>query len=300
MNEDAVAPVVAAMLILAVAVTFFAAWNAYYVPSMKAQSEITHIKEVESGFLQFSSDIETAASLKKNMRLSEPIPLGGGEFTFDTVKSGGLISVQGENDEYLRLIITNGTSPETTITMLRLSNFTYQPVDNFWQDQGYTWSYGIVNVTKGTLTTPLQYASMDAVSYGMTGSLFDLDSAPTPENPATCSVMNVYLVTITPAAGHTLASGNGNGMLTLESTVMNQQFSNATRMSVRINPDIPDRFRYAFWESVNQRINESLACANVHVFPNPDPSNPEVFFVFDTIPNMTLNRKTTEISLGAY
>jgi len=298
MNEDAIAPVVAAMLILAVVVTFFAAWNAYYVPAMKAQSEITHSKEVESGFLRFSSDIETAASLKKNMRLSETIPLGGGEFAFDTVKSGGLLRVQGESEEYLLLRITN--EEQTEITRFRLSNFTYRPVNNFWQDQGYIWSYGIVNVTKDTLTTPLQYANMDAVTYGMTGSLFDLDSAPTPENPATCSVMNVYLVTITPAARHTLASGNGNGMLTLESMVTNQQFSNTTSMSVRINPEIPDRFRDTFWESVNQRINESLSCTNVHVFPNPDPSNPEVFFAFDTIPNMTVNRKTTEISLGAY
>jgi len=77
-NEDAVSPVVAAMLILAIVVTFFAAWNAMYVPSMKAQSEITHLKDVESGFLRFSSDIETATSLKKNMRMSEPIPLEGG------------------------------------------------------------------------------------------------------------------------------------------------------------------------------------------------------------------------------
>jgi hypothetical protein len=67
-------------------------------------------------------------------------------------------------------------------------------------------------------------------------------------------------------------------------------------MSVRINPDIPGRFRDAFWESVNQRINESLPCTNVHV----SASNPEVFFVFDAIPNMTVNRKTTEISLGAH
>ena len=72
------APVVAAMLILAIGVTFFAAWNAYYVPSMKAQSEITHLKDAETGFLRFSSDIETAASLKRNMQLSEPIPLEGG------------------------------------------------------------------------------------------------------------------------------------------------------------------------------------------------------------------------------
>ena len=298
MKDDAVAPVVAGMLILAIVVTFFAAWNAYYVPSMKAQSEITHIRDVETGFLRFSSDIETAASLKKNMRLSEPIPLGGGEFTFDAVKSGGTLRILSVKEGYLRMTVINGTTPDTTRSTLRFSNYSYQPVNNFWQDQGYAWSYGYVNVTKGTLETPLQYARMDDVSYGMTGALFDLDFVPASGDPATCSRINVYVVNITPAAGQTLASGNGNGMLGLESTVMSQQFANATSMTVRLNPDIPEGFRDALWDSVNLRVNESTACGNVHAFP--DPLNLEIRLEFDTIPNMTLNRKITEISLGAY
>jgi hypothetical protein len=295
-NDDAVSPVVAAMLILAIVVTFFSAWNALFVPTMKAQSEITHIKEVESGFLRFSSDIETAASLKKNMRMSEPILLGGGDFTFDTVKSGGLLRIQNETEGYLRLTIEKPA--ESPSTLLRLSRFEYQPVNNFWQDQGYAWEYGNVNVTKGTLSTPLQYTNMDDVSYGVTGSLFDLDSNPSPSDPAVCTVMNVYIVNISPAAGHTLANGNGNGMLVLESTVMNQQFANTTSMTVQINPGTPEGFRNALWDSVNQSIDKSRSCANVHTYP--DPSNLKVLVVFDSIPNMTLNRKTTEISLSAY
>jgi len=139
---------------------------------------------------------------------------------------------------------------------------------------------------------------MNDVSYGVTGSLFDLDAAPSPANPSVCTVMNIYTVNITPAAGHTLGSGNGNGMLALDSTVMNEQFANATSMTVRINPDAPVGFRNALWESVNLRINESRICGNIHTYP--DPSNLEVLVMFDTIPNMTLNRKNTEISLAAY
>ncbi|MDD5025537.1 MAG: hypothetical protein PHN79_10600, partial [Methanoregula sp.] len=247
MNEDAVAPVVAVMLILAIGVTFFAAWNAYYVPSMKAQSEITHLKDVETGFLRFSSDIETAASLKKTVRLSEPIPLGGGEFTFNAVKSGGLLRIQNESEGYMRISIINGTTPVTTSNLLRFSNYSFQPVNNFWQDQGYVWSFGNVNVTKGSLSTPLLYTSMDTVTYRMTRSLFDLDMVPSRDDPAVCSLMNVYIVNMTPAAGHTTSSGNGNGMLVLESTVTNQQFTNATSMTLRINPGIPEGFRSALW-----------------------------------------------------
>lgn len=296
MNEDAVAPVVAVMLILAIGVTFFAAWNAYYVPSMKAQSEITHLKDVETGFLRFSSDIETAASLKKTVRLSEPIPLGGGEFTFNAVKSGGLLRIQNESEGYMRISIINGTTPVTTSNLLRFSNYSFQPVNNFWQDQGYVWSFGNVNVTKGSLSTPLLYTSMDTVTYRMTRSLFDLDMVPSRDDPAVCSLMNVYIVNMTPAAGHTTSSGNGNGMLVLESTVTNQQFTNATSMTLRINPGIPEGFRSALWNSANRRVNESLSCRNVHAVSNS--SNLEIQMMFDTIPNMTLNRKTIEIVLG--
>jgi hypothetical protein len=297
-NEDGVAPVVAVMLILAIVVTFFVAWNAYYVPAMKAQSEIGHLKDVETGFLRFSSDIGTAVSRKTNTRLSEPIPLGGGEFTFDAVKSGGAIRIQGEREGYMHLIIVNGTTPVTTGNLLRLSNFSYEPVNNFWQDQGYTWSYGIVNVTKGQLATPLQYTGMDEVTYEAAGILFDLDTTPSLSDPAVCTRMNVYIVNITPIPGHALASGNGNGMLVLDSSVMSQQYANATGMTIQINPDLPEGFRHALWDSVNDRIGQSLTCENVHAYP--DPANLEVLMAFDTIPNMTLNRKITELSLGAY
>jgi hypothetical protein len=291
------APVIAVILILAIGVTFFAAWNAYYIPSMKVQSEITHLKDVETGFLRFSSDIDTAASLKKNMMLSEPIPLGGGEFTFDAVKSGGLLRICNETEGYMRITITNGTNPETTSNLFRFSNYSYQPENNFWLDQGYAWSYGNVNVTKGMLATPLQYPNIDEVSYGVTGALFDLDSVPAQENPARCSLMTLYAVNILPAAGHTFASGNGNGMLILESRGMNQQFTNITSLTVHINPDMSKGFRDSLWASVTQRTTESLSCENVHI---SYPSDKEVRMEFDAIPNMTMTQKITEISLGAY
>lgn len=302
MTDDAVAPVVGAMLLLAVFVTLFAAWNAYYVPSMKALSEITHIGEVESGFLQFSSDIETAASLKKTASFTEPVPLGGGDFTFDSAKSGGVLSIRAEDVNYLSLAVTSATDPPEPEIPFHLSGFTYQPVGNFWQDQGYTWSYGTVNVTKGALTTPLEYLTMENVSYGVTGSLFDLDTVPSPADPAMCTVMNVYTVNITPAAGRAGTSGNGNGMLALESSVTNRQFTNATDMMIRINPNVPEGFRAALWKSVNDRIRASGSCSNIHVaYPDPSPSvNLSVQVLFDAIPNMTLNRKITEISLAAY
>jgi hypothetical protein len=303
-NEDGVAPVVAVMLILAIGVTFFAAWNAYYVPSMKAQSEITHLKDVEAGFLRFSSDIGTAASLKRNMQISETIPIGGGEFTFDTVKSGGVLRIRNDTDGYLRIRIINGTTapPIVTVNYLHLSSYSYQPVNNFWQDQGYVWSYGYVNVTKGILATPLQSTGMDDVDYGLTGSLVGLETVPWPEDPTQCSQVTVYSVNITPAAGRTLVNGNGNGMLVLESTVVSQQFTNVTNLNISINHNLPAGFQSALLGAVNQSANEAGICANVQVIP-PDPAHPgssqTIQMKFTPIPNMTLVRKITEISLGA-
>jgi hypothetical protein len=298
MSEDGVAPVVAAMLILAIGVTFFAAWNAYYVPSMKAQSEITHLRDVETGFLRFSSDIGTAASLQRNMHLSEPIPLGGGEFTFDSVKSGGLLRIQNETYGYMRITIVNGTSALTTINFLHLSNYSYEPVNNFWQDQGYVWSYGYVNVTKGTLETPLQSTNMTDIDYGLTGALFSMETVPWPEYPTQCSQINVYSVNITPAAGRTVASGNGNGLLVLNSTAMSQQFTNVTSLTISINPYLPEGFQSALMNEVNQSANDVSACGNV-LGGVTYISNTEVQLEFNTIPNMTLNRQITDISLGA-
>jgi len=45
-------------------------------------------------------------------------------------------------------------------------NFSYESVSNFWQDQGYQWQYGYINVTKygDMLKTPLSYDTMDNVT----------------------------------------------------------------------------------------------------------------------------------------
>jgi hypothetical protein len=136
----------------------------------------------------------------------------------------------------------------------------------------------------------------------LAGTLFGLDAVPSPDDPVACSLMNVYIVNITPAAGHTLASGNGNGMLTLGSTVVTQQFANATSMTIEINPALPGGFRDALWDNAdNQSAREVITCGNVHRIPPADPLEPDppIQLTFDTIPNMTLNRKISEITLGA-
>jgi hypothetical protein len=305
MSEDAVAPIVAAMLILAVVVTFFAAWNAYYVPSMKAQSEITHIKDVESGFLRFSSDIETAASLKRNMKLSEPVPLGGGDFTFDTVRSSGELKIWNASPAgYMQQDWTSQTVTGNPDQSFSLVKFTYTPVNNFWQDQGYGWMYGNVYVlnTERNLSTPLQFYNTTDITYGLAGSLVELEAVPSYSSPGNCSSIIVHTINITPDSRHSHISGNGNGMLVLESTVHREYVFNATSLNLNITAP-PGRFGTRVWDSVNTSATDTLAvCGNaVRILPS-DPNQQKLQMVFEIFPypNMTLIRETTEISIGAY
>jgi hypothetical protein len=305
-SEDAVAPVVAAMLILAIAVTFFAAWNAYYVPSMKAQSEISHIKEVETGFLRFSSDIETAASLKKSMKFSEPIPLGGGDFTFDPVKSGGELKIWNATPEgYCRLNWTSETASGNPDDRFGLIKFSYKPVNNFWQDQGYGWSYGNVYVlnTERNLSTPLKFTGMNEVTYGLAGSLVDLEAFPSYSSPGNCSTIIVHVINISPDSWHARISGNGNGMLVLESDVSTIRVLNVTSLNLSITAPLPGRFHTSLWDSINASAEDSLArCGNIQRTLPPDPAQQQIQLAFKTYPwpNLTLIRETTEITVGAY
>ncbi|MDP2797887.1 MAG: hypothetical protein Q8N94_10315 [Methanoregula sp.] len=305
MKDDAVAPVVAAMLILAIVVTFFAAWNAYFVPSMKAQSEITHIKDVESGFLRFSSDIDTAVSLKKSMKLSEQIPLGGGDFTFDPVKSGGELKVWNASPAgYMGLNWTSETEPTSPDHYSGLVKFSYKPVNNFWQDQGYGWSYGNVYVinSERNLSTPLKFANMDDVTYELAGSLVEMEPVPLYTSPGNCSSITVHAINIIPDSRHFRISGNGNGMLVLESNVSTERVLNATSMNLSITASPYGRFNTTLWDSLDTSVKKTLdSCGNVER-TDPDPASREIRLTFKTYPypNMTLIHETTEITIGAY
>jgi hypothetical protein len=150
------------MLILAAIVTFLSIYNAIYVPSMKESSEIDHLQNVETGFVHFSSDIDQAiSSHQDSLVFSEPVPLGGGDTLVNELKSSGTLQVQNESVPVYTLTFSDGTVVNGIIV-----NFSYEPVGNFWQDQGYTWQYGYINVTKngGSLSTPLNYYNMTDVN----------------------------------------------------------------------------------------------------------------------------------------
>ena len=305
MSEDAVAPVIAAMLVLAVLATFFAAWNSYYIPSMKAQAETGHLGSVETAILKFSSDIDAAASLEKPMKLSEPVPLGGGETLFDPVKSGGYLEIRnGSPKNFLRVNWTSdlpGPNPDEYSGLVDIS---YEPVGNFWQDQGYLWANGTVYVRNGerNLSTPLLFTREQNIPYNITESLAGVGYSPDPFSSGNCSSLTLRTVTFQPDPEYSRVSGNGNAMLELVSTVPPpRSIVNATSLNISASARFPEKFRSGLWSSLNTDINRTLAGCSGNIHRTVLTDN-EVQITFDTYPlhNTTLVLERTEIRVRAY
>ncbi|WP_292368017.1 hypothetical protein [Methanoregula sp. UBA64] len=299
-RDDAVAPVIAAMLVLAVIVTFFAVWNATAIPSMKAQAEVSHLHEVEEGMLRFSSDIESAASMPASMKLSERIPLGGGDILYSSTKSGGILTVQRE-DPYLGIRLYN-VSGRMESSRFVLSNISYRPAGNFWQDQGYVWSRGYVNVTKGSVSVPLEYPTMREVAYNITDVLFSARVISYGSDPGTCSVIEIKCVNITPGETQNSLSGNGIGTLSLGSTVAPpERFSNVTRINVTVFAEAEPLSGFPL--VMQNAVNASLAniqnpvCSNIR-YDTVHSTSRTTALIVDPLPNVTVIRQTTAITIG--
>jgi hypothetical protein len=304
-REAAVAPVIAAMLVLAIVVTFFAVWNATAIPAMKEQAEVSHLHEVESGILRFSSDIESAASTPTRMTLSERIPLGGGDILYSSTRSGGVLAIRnGSLSMVMNIYNTSGSGDYQVLDnqKFRLANFSYQPSGNFWQDQGYVWSHGYLNVTKGTLATPLEFSTINAVDYKLTGALFSASSVASANNPAECTILVLKGVTLQPEEARGSVSGNGAGTLKLVSTPGTDNFYNVTRVNVTIsNTEQLSAFQEAMRKSVNSSFNENVinSCGNIRYDPYPTSTNSTLSWIVDPFPNVTVIRQTTDIVLSA-
>lgn len=258
MDERAVAPVVAAMLLLVVLVMFLSAYNAVVVPSLKQQAEVEHLGAVEEAFLAFGSDITTAAALKQDLQLSRRIPLSGGETILDPVRSAGTLRVDPGGP--LARVTLNGTTYTCNLT-----NFSYTPLGNFWRDQGYAWQYGYTNATGGVLQTPLEHPGMDEVrmaaeTSGFAASLIGIehDGQYDGNNNYNCTAVLISLVTFEPGE-QTFASGNGVGTLSLDTSVENIPVNlTATGSSKTIEIAVNTSLPVPMNTSLRQKCNATL------------------------------------------
>jgi hypothetical protein len=330
MKDDAVAPVIAVMLILAAIVTFFSIYNAIYVPSMKESSEVGHLHNVEESFEKFSSDIDYAASSHQNyLTFSEPVQLGGGDFMFNLLKSSGTLSVVqdrntsrvSENTIYNLTFYANDDTT-TSIGSLNgtLVNFSYEPTSNFWQDQGYQWQYGYINITKygGMLKTPLSYDTMDNVTNAIeSGSLltfaksfatvdYTVNTTPPQGNTnpgGNCSSLDLVAVNITASPDHSFISSNGYGTLKLTSNVNStpfpSQITNITFMSDQ------EPFGNATVDNLNETLFKVSTVCGYNINPDPSGTNTSLHqYQYDITQTedspINVNLTVVEIQIEAY
>ena len=261
-NDHAVAPVVAAMLLLVVVVMFLSVYNTVIIPSFKQQAEVEHLFAVEESFLSFGSDMTTAAALKQDLHLSKRIPLGGGETIFDPVRSGGTLRVGGGDT------IATVTLNWTTHYCCNLTGFSYTPISNFWRDQGYTWQYGYTNVTgRGGLETPLDYPTMEEVCSEANSSRFAASFIGIEHNGRfsdgnhnctdnNCTDIRITLVTFDPDEMHYFTSGNGIGTLSLDTLVEDILIAPPPEtIVIAVNTSLPVPLNTSLWLKCNETFH---------------------------------------------
>ena len=112
-KDDAVSPVIALMLILAILATCMAVYTTTYVPGLKQQDEITHSGEVKLAFMRLAADIDTIIEQEKPAVYTEVLELGGGDVPLSPTKSSGTIEIEEikigtyqivDSDEYVLML----------------------------------------------------------------------------------------------------------------------------------------------------------------------------------------------------
>ncbi|MDD4483997.1 MAG: hypothetical protein PHD55_06500 [Methanoregula sp.] len=298
MRDDAVAPVIAVMLILAALVTFLAVFNGIYIPSLKQSAEIDHIGHVEEAFYRFSSDLSFAVSSRSDrLALTEPVQMGGGDVVFNPLKSGGSLSVHTEEMPVYTLNLTTTDGMITTVNGTLVS-VEYEPQGNFWQDQGYLWQFGYINVTKygGRRSSPLSYDTVGNISGALgnqttpvasfarafAGTGYERNQTLVPSYDitntseitayvplnGTCSGIEIRAVSLRTDPDHTFASSNGYGAITLTTSVHRVSYGNVTGISVAADtsgsgPDAA--FRNATlqgWGAAFSTLDTTATCGN--------------------------------------
>jgi len=223
-KDDALAPIVAFFLLLTIVVSFIALLNAYYIPSLKQQEEVNHLQSVEEMFRSISGDISAMTLFQKDGSLQKRISLGGGAVLFSPVTSSGTLHL--EEYPLLTLVIqdVNDRSTEIPITAVTIS---YQPIGNFWIDQGYIWKQGLVYVTKSSRQTWLEHVTEEDAQ--KTDRFF----VKTVFFPQVLTNNSLSLYTLTADTNALFRSGNGISGINMFMTGTSQVIYGATKVELK-------------------------------------------------------------------
>ncbi|MBQ2772038.1 MAG: hypothetical protein IJE95_04920 [Methanocorpusculum sp.] len=145
-KDDAVSPVIALMLILAILATCLAVYTTTYVPGLKQQDEITHSGDVKLTFERFASDIDNLVAQGKPAVYTEVLELGGGDVPLSPTKSSGTIEIE---ETIIGTYKIGGVTKNLTGIIV-----SYLPSFTAWEKQGYLYKNGVVWITKDEKKTP--------------------------------------------------------------------------------------------------------------------------------------------------
>lgn len=135
MNSEGVSTVVATILILGIIVTVISVLNAYYFPSVAAEFEIKHMKEVQDRFFRIASEIRSGENA------TVEIPLGSGRVpVVSSLSSSGEIIVS--NAGRMNITLTNLTNVNESYN--GSGSMKFSSSNNFWLDQEYIFENGAV------------------------------------------------------------------------------------------------------------------------------------------------------------
>jgi len=135
MNSEGVSTVVATILILGIIVTVISVLNAYYLPSVAAEFEIKHMKEVQDRFFRIASEIRSGENA------TVEIPLGSGRVpVVSSLSSSGEIIVS--NAGRMNITLTNLTNVNESYN--GSGSMKFSSSNNFWLDQEYIFENGAV------------------------------------------------------------------------------------------------------------------------------------------------------------
>jgi len=226
-NDDAVSSVVALMLLLAVIATFLSLYATTYVPGLKEQSEIDRTNTVKEAFVGFSSDVEHIVYKKAGgVSYGYSVPLGAGDVLMSPEKSSGMLSVK-DLGKFAWIDATQnvgGVDVVTEIANCSMVSVAFEPSYSFWEEQGYVWQYGYINVTKGARATPLEAYNMTDVldpasefSFSPFARQF-IEFETKDDGSGNLLNLMVTVVNITPGQS-TFTSGNGHAMLKVKAEV---------------------------------------------------------------------------------
>lgn len=260
-KSDAVASVVALMLILAVVATFISLYSTSYIPGLKEQSEIKQINEVKESFMKFSGDIEHIATEKTPASYSYMIPMGGGDILLSPEKSSGTLNVIGcGNMVEVRTNPLDGANPDAVSGMVKIA---FEPSYTFWEKQGYNWQYGYINVTKNEREVPLTNFTMNDIlgspafsTFAERFVTFESEENSTSEN---ITSLTLHVVHIVPGE-NSFVSGNSATTLSIIGSLKeaNPQYTGYLNLSFVNNTDMPvmSEFSGHIFDYTNESLNK--------------------------------------------